>query len=642
MDALHSLNFGETASIDHPEYGKITLIPSVDFHGGAPSFVQPSESDECLHVRTKQWLIPMLNHNSRNESYAEAIASLASAPERSLDIGTGTGLLAYLTKSLYPECKVTSLEMSDAMQSIASKVLTSHSIEMKLQHSTSYTGPVPDLCTSELLDYQLLGEGVLPALRDLRDRNVINDATKVIPSRAIIYAQLISDPLGYDHPTEAGGISLGSYFDCTPAVVPIQSKKLSIGKLSESFACLPISFSPPSSLPQPHGSSHTSTVLASSSGVVKAVLFSFVLFTSETSPPISTSEEAEFQDHWPQSLYILPPSCHLSVALGDEIEVESCHDDSTIWFSVLKSVAKKRKISLDRPPLTPLSAVRNLQLNNSARNAFFRSEVKAAVREGNAVLDVSDFCLLALMASSLGAYVTSLEAPNSECAFYAAIVAQRYNNKVDREKFEILSAYPEHVTSDALKAPVDVVVSECYCSRAESNAFIGALQTLRALIGLRAHGVLSSSVRYVPTSSVVTARAAYFPELALAYKKVGIIHGLDHKVLDDLNEYTSYDLGFNVDQYEVHWCGHAVEVATINYATGSDGDDSSTKIEIPAGSKASALVMDLKHNGGKTNQVMACDTSRVIFLGRTITGPKTIDLSWKTDVNYSFSVHIVK
>ncbi len=168
---------------------------------------------------------------------------------RILDIGSGTGLLAMMGAKYVddaqqfiaePEHKqnvhVTSVEMASAMARLARMTIEENGMSDKISvvehHSTDSdfqmddtrfvqntavnstpplhedTNPTTnsakrvkvgveenpnekaDICTSELLESGLLGEGVLPSIRDAWERHLKSDAI-VIPQRARVYAVLI-------------------------------------------------------------------------------------------------------------------------------------------------------------------------------------------------------------------------------------------------------------------------------------------------------------------------------------------------------------------------------------------------------------------------------------------------------------------
>lgn len=193
------------------------------------------------HLRTKRWFFPMLNDRHRNKLYETAIRAASYQVVRRfrnnnsnnnnvirvLDIGSGTGLLAmlaakYIRQALdetngnskqqqqqqqQPSVEVTSLEMSAAMSRLARltvsdnhlqdtvSILEHHSTELlsssqKQLEKKDDNNDTYDLCVSELLESSLLGEGMLPALRDAWDR-LLHSQSTVVPQKARVFCQLV-------------------------------------------------------------------------------------------------------------------------------------------------------------------------------------------------------------------------------------------------------------------------------------------------------------------------------------------------------------------------------------------------------------------------------------------------------------------
>jgi len=205
------------------------------------------------HLSTKKWIFPMLHDQRRNELYERAIKKASTeAIQRflhdasqqpsniattgtlsALDIGSGSGLLALLAQKHLsnalgappnkqpPKIEITSLEMAAPMAYLARKTvqlaqaqrqstrttnnslvddpIPSSTIEIREAHSSQIPALKSDngsasagyyLCTSELLESGLLGEGWLPAMRDAWDRHLHPNAV-VVPQKARVYAQAV-------------------------------------------------------------------------------------------------------------------------------------------------------------------------------------------------------------------------------------------------------------------------------------------------------------------------------------------------------------------------------------------------------------------------------------------------------------------
>eukprot|EP00884_Botryococcus_braunii_P004116 jgi/Botrbrau1/13705/Bobra.250_2s0004.3 len=189
-----------------------------------------SESDDVLAgLLQRSHYLDMLHDKARNRAYRLAIQHTISAGTRTvLDIGTGTGLLAIMAarhlRALSPDTvtwgHVTACDLFPPMVSLARRVVAANS----LQEHISVLGkrsdeiivacpatPLPassvpprgmaggeemdmekkaDVIVTEIFDSELLGEGIIPSLRDALPR-LLKEGGHVIPAGAQIWAQVV-------------------------------------------------------------------------------------------------------------------------------------------------------------------------------------------------------------------------------------------------------------------------------------------------------------------------------------------------------------------------------------------------------------------------------------------------------------------
>jgi hypothetical protein len=570
--------------------GSLLLFPTLSPAGGVSWHADGSAGAHLRrHVQTKKWLVPMLNHADRNAKYAAAIkealdaaaadpaaadagrsltSPAAASPPTVLDVGAGSGLLSCISASHPSRPQVAALEMCAPMAQLASEVLSGANLrnaEVLPLHSDDYappspasTGrpPPPDLCTSELLDYQLIGEGILPCMRSLFARGLISPATAVIPGEATLVATLLRDtpalPLSsFSAPPPE--FSLPSSPALAPPPVPLQLKRFLPGSAA-SGPCEPLS-SPsrdPPPPPPPAGRAATALVPATASCTVTAVCFHWELLLLPNHPPVSSSPDAPFQDHWPQAVCVLPEEGWLEVEEGDVVEVTACHDDESVWFAVKLSggeerEAKKAKTSAaaaapaapqpppppPRPPAPPFSALRTRELNAPGRSAFFSAELSDALELSSSLsgspappllLDVGDFSLCAILASTppiSHPRTASLEASPGSLPLTTARVCQVSNALSDPGKFEILAASPEQLSASDLRLPpggsCGVVACDLHFWQMESSPLLSSLNFLNHLSSLRASGLLGPATCVVPRRARIMAAPLELPDLAGAY-----------------------------------------------------------------------------------------------------------------------------
>ena len=482
------------------------------------------------HLQTKRWIFPMLNDHRRNELYDLAIyrateklsaqrqqQSNRKLPDSEstihcLDIGSGTGLLAMLTTkhirdkisssssssfsndaATTIQIQTTSLEMSNAMAQIATMTIDANNMSSQIQiregHSCEILPlqPKAQICTSELLDSQLLGEGWIPAMRDAWERHLSPDAI-VVPHSAKVYAQIVESnflskywgpykqqPSNYIRfpnnrslnlctSTNANDVLLGGDGD-GGVLVPIHINELldDIQFLSDPILALEVDVSSKESIPKPGMHSYTRQFIPIANGKAQAVIFwwDLSLFNddeSNTDVPIYNTHynKGPWQDHWQHCAYIftkLKDDC-LKLEKDKPTTLLVCHHDTGISFDVVPMIktedddndsgkhvipdAKRLRTEKELSKNTSeqgrayISPPRAWQLNDKDRIAALKSGLQyALVKTGldNAVvLDMSDFSLCAIIAALLGArQVTSIESGSGALPEMTARIAQISN-----------------------------------------------------------------------------------------------------------------------------------------------------------------------------------------------------------------------
>ncbi|GMH50102.1 hypothetical protein TrLO_g9412 [Triparma laevis f. longispina] len=558
------------------ESTEITLFPTLDMESGGLRWVQDVSDGAAIlrHLSTKKWLIPMLLDTPRNSLYSRAISQAIPNTEcTSLDIGTGTGLLAMLT-ARGGNVKVLSLEMSEAMAGLAKNIVASNDLEERISiraiHSTALqtTEGTPNLCTSELLDYQLIGEGIIPTLRDLYQRSILKPSTVVIPSNGQIYARLISlkEIKRYGSYPDIGvyeNVQFGEYGEeRSHRVLPYQGLKMESEFVSSIFEPFKggFVFDSEEMIPGPEGRESSVGVEVESDCVVGGVFFWWELELLKGSGLKYSTEygKQQFQDHWPGSLYVLPESSRISVKSGEEVEVKCEHDDGNIWFTTVKSsndtdnVGNKRFKSdgVKIPPELPTFSAARMNMLNCTERAKFFNGLLDCVQGSSRVLDVSDFCLLGLIAKSKAGSVTSLESCDPKLALHSATVAQVHNG-VSPEKFSIVNCGAVALQAEHLVGgeKVDLIVGECWYEKMGDNVILCALNFHYVCRGLLERGIGVESCAIFPSMFRIMAVAIQFNDgMQNAYKNVKEVEGFDHGDLDVMgaDNYENFDLGIDL------------------------------------------------------------------------------------------------
>nr|GFA34202.1 protein arginine N-methyltransferase 1.6 [Tanacetum cinerariifolium] len=180
---------------------------------------QDEDDDLLLTNNSKQLLantcyLDMLNDTPRNTAYRNAIDSTLSKHSLThtthvLDIGSGTGLLSMMaacamgisssSSSSTSQGTVTACESYLPMLKLMKKVLRANNMDGKIRLFNKRSDELQigvdmasraDVLVSEILDSELLGEGLIPTLQHAHD-NLLVQGYKTVPYKATTYGQLV-------------------------------------------------------------------------------------------------------------------------------------------------------------------------------------------------------------------------------------------------------------------------------------------------------------------------------------------------------------------------------------------------------------------------------------------------------------------
>eukprot|EP01041_Mallomonas_annulata_P004625 gene4625-9185_t len=163
-----------------------------------PHFISSLDSLENIKsLIIDRWHFRMLNDRCRNRSYELALHhALRIHPGGTvLDIGGGSGLLS-IYAALAGASHVYCIEMSVSLAHIALQCIRAHGLEKKITVISKYSTDVQiptdipaavDIVVTELVDSGLLGEHIIPVLRDAQ-RRLLAPGGMVIPHSATVYS----------------------------------------------------------------------------------------------------------------------------------------------------------------------------------------------------------------------------------------------------------------------------------------------------------------------------------------------------------------------------------------------------------------------------------------------------------------------
>lgn len=176
---------------------------------------QEEEEEDIGHQSTPKALLAttsyldMLNDSRRNVAYRAAIDKTVTKPCHVLDIGAGTGLLSMMAAramelsvpngSSSSEGTVTACESYLPMVKLMRKVLRANGMDRKIRVINKRSDELEvgldipsraDVLVSEILDSELLGEGLIPTLQHAHDKLLVENP-QTVPYRATTYGQLV-------------------------------------------------------------------------------------------------------------------------------------------------------------------------------------------------------------------------------------------------------------------------------------------------------------------------------------------------------------------------------------------------------------------------------------------------------------------
>jgi SAM-dependent methyltransferase len=634
---------------------RVCLAPSLDEQNGGIQWNPLADDDKIVsvrHLQTKRWMFPMLNDHRRNELYERAIVqstaqlveqllrertadtdtTTASTTPRTvhiLDIGSGTGLLAMmaaraLTKHLAAknlladyDIKVTSIEMAAAMAALAQET-TPPTIQVQQGHSCSIPPLMPpaDFCISELLESGLLGEGIVPALRDAWERHLRqqapdkkdhDDGAIMVPQGARVYAQLVqgawlSDYYGPHHAKDTT-VAANSFvlsmdqqgsllLDSSAVRLEVHAQHLLgdaslLEPLTAPTQVLELDFRR-GDIPDESGGRQTVASTVTASGTVNGILWWWELDLCDGITYSTQPGKEPWQDHWHQCLQVLPTVDDHDVATlvaGQSVTLQVTHNDSRLAITLLNSAEEQeqeptaQRQRSDNTAASLLSPDRCFQLNDSARTALLQKGIDYALQvkgKDAAVLDLSDFSFCAGLAAVAGATnVSSLESSSGQLPLTSAYVAQVGNNlPLSGARFDILQCHAEDLSLELLGGTAaDIVVAEPYFEVLEGWHLPEALNYYYLIRALRARRVVSPTACVVPSRCRIMGCAIESEQLRMAYKACGDdnvedgrIRGFDHGIVSKYGaRFHEFDLSLPMWQYSYRRLSPTFELAALSF-----------------------------------------------------------------------------
>ncbi|XP_060972231.1 protein arginine N-methyltransferase 1.6 isoform X3 [Cannabis sativa] len=513
--------------------------------------------------------LDMLNDFPRNRAYAEAINKTITAPCHVLDIGAGTGLLSMMaaramgSEASMQHGKVTACESYLPMVKIMRRVMRLNGMEKKinlfnkrsdeLKVGVDISSPA-DVLVSEILDSELLGEGLIPSLQHAHDMLLVENPSTV-PYRATTYGQLVESSflwrlhdLHNNEVKASDGVRLvPTGVDTILGVKPQQyayhcdALEKEIKLLSEPFKIFEIDFW---KRPDSHGETQVS-IKATNDGQIHAVVSWWVLqldregtiFYSTAPRWISlqnnkTGDEG-WCDHWKQCVWFVPGQ-GIPVSNDEEVHLQAVHDETSISYNLYKQSQTEIKMH-------DIKGVDSLLLLSPERIAIYgndvwrrimltaiRNALKGRIDPLCVVADDSVFLtILVAQLSNTSNIISLFPGLRAKGAQYLQAVADANGFSMDRvqvlEKKQSLSSM-----LDTNHKKVDLLIGEPFYTGTEGMLPWHNLRFWKERTML--NSVLSEDALIMPCKGVLKACAMSLPDLWSSRRCLDKIEGFDHSV----------------------------------------------------------------------------------------------------------------
>nr|POE57388.1 protein arginine n-methyltransferase 1.6 [Quercus suber] len=491
--------------------------------------IEEQEQEEQISNNSQKPLLAttsyldMLNDSPRNKAFRQAIDKTVTQPCHVIDIGAGTGLLSMMAAramcngdssttcrrssgSSSTEGMVTACESYLPMVKLMRKVARLNGMERKIKVFNKRSDELQvgvdipsraDILVSEILDSELLGEGLIPSLQHAHDMLLVENP-QTVPYRATTY-----------------------------------------GQLSEPFKIFEFDF-------WKRPDSHREIELhikATNDGRVNAVVSWWILqldcegtiFYSTAPRWISSAmntSAGHWCDHWKQCVWFVPGK-GMSVSKDEEVYLHAVHTETSIFYNLKTDVPRKSGFDTGDPQLILSPERIAIYGDREWRQSMFQALRNALQERVNSLCIVADdsvFLTLLVAHLSKTSHVISLfPGLRDKGAQYLQAVADANGFSMDR--VEVLEKRKTCLTMhDTHQKKVDLLIGEPFYY---GNEGMLPWQNLRfwkerSLLD----SVLSKDVLVMPCKGLLKACAMSLPNLWKSRRCLSNIEGFDHSVVN--------------------------------------------------------------------------------------------------------------
>ncbi|KAL3829884.1 hypothetical protein ACJIZ3_018686 [Penstemon smallii] len=505
--------------------------------------------------------LDMLNDTHRNKAFRAAIEKTVTKPCHVLDIGAGTGLLSMMAARAMgladskaksgSDGIVTACESYLPMVKLMRKVLRANGMDGKIRVINKRSDELEvgidilsraDVLVSEILDSELLGEGLIPTLQHAHDKLLLVECTYFWDMHDLVNKEAkASDNI---HLVPSGMADL-LCIQQKQYAMHCDAFKEEIKLLSEPFKVFDFDF-----WRRPDSSRETELhIKATNDGTVHAIISWWVLqLDSEgtifysTSPkwiscPSDVNElkspssiSGNWCDHWKQSVW-LSPSSGLSVSKDEDIPLHAVHTETSISYEFKTSQPKKEVDHRDLCTQILLSPERIALYGDSGWRCLMLNAIKNTLRQ-----NVSPLCLVADDSIFMTVAVASLSKSSRVIPLFPGLGKKGIQylqtvaaaNSYRMDQIEIIKKRDLQLTLHDSKRKINLFVAEPFYSGNESVLPWQNLRKDRTLL----QSILSEDVQIMPGKGLLKACAMYLPDLWRSRCSLKEVEGFDHSMVN--------------------------------------------------------------------------------------------------------------
>ncbi|PKA60675.1 Protein arginine N-methyltransferase 7 [Apostasia shenzhenica] len=512
--------------------------------------------------------LDMLNDSRRNHAFRLAIEKIVTGPCHVLDIGAGTGLLSMMAARAMMKSRaggdgsISACESYLPMVKLMRRVLRANGMEgmVKLFHKRSDELQVgvdlnapADVLVSEILDSELLGEGLIPTLQHAHDMLLI-DKPKTVPYRATTYGQLVEcSHLWKLHDLQGNEARASDGLSLAPAglenIIDAKDQQYSmhcssfrsdVRLLSEPFKIFEFDFW---KRPDSHGETEM-WIKITNDGKAHAVVSWWVLLLDQegsifySTAPRWIGSETEggvdnWCDHWRQCVWFFPGR-GTHVSMGSEVLFKAVHNDAHVSYS-LKLDKGTDSIVLNSGSCLLLSPERIAIYGDKDIRSAVMTAIKNALQRVRFPLCVvsDDSVLLTILVASLSKTSNVI---SSLCGLqrrgYAYLEAVSNANGFSMDRIQVLGRSALYLIEDSIPRKVDILMAEPFYCGIEGMVPWKNLRFWKERSMLEP--ILSKDAIIIPYKGILRSCGMYIPDLWNSRCSLKEIEGLDHSVANEI------------------------------------------------------------------------------------------------------------